>query len=64
MNNEVRNYRGQVIGYKCIQCGKVVQSMWNITCNDCRKKNKEHEELITEIKELRKTIAELKTERR
>ena len=59
MNNSVRNKWGEIIGFRCYQCGKVFQQMWNTTCNNCRKKNEEHDELITELKELKKTISEL-----
>ena len=51
MNNEViRN--GNVIGYRCWQCGGIFQSMWGETCNGCRKQN----ELIDAAKKLAKIL--------
>lgn len=62
INNSIRDGRGNVIGYKCFQCGDVVQSMWGTTCNKCRKENERHNELISEIRELKERLklAEMK----
>ncbi len=59
-NNSVTDGWGKVIGYRCLQCGDVVQSMWGTTCNSCRKDNDKHEELIKEIQDLKKQLLEKK----
>lgn len=46
MNNEVRDWRGQTIGFRCFECGKVAQSMWDETCNECRAKERRHREAM------------------
>ena len=52
MNNAVYNGRGECVGYRCFTCNKVFQSMWDCTCNGCRKKEEMHREQIKAIKEL------------
>lgn len=42
--------RGDPIGYRCDDCGKVVSSMWGYTCNECREKERRHKELIAAIR--------------
>jgi DNA-directed RNA polymerase subunit N (RpoN/RPB10) len=46
MNNEVRDGRGQLVGFRCFECSKVVPSMWDETCNECRAKERRHQELV------------------
>lgn len=50
MSNEVRDWRGRIIGYRCWECGNVELSMWGDTCNACREKERRHQELIAAIK--------------
>jgi len=54
-NNEVRK-NGKVAGFRCYQCGKIYQQMWANTCNGCRRKNEQHDELISEIKSLKEQL--------
>jgi uncharacterized OB-fold protein len=61
MNNAVTDWREKVIGYRCFECGAVVQSMWRTTCNNCRAKHNEAEKTRNEIRLLREEIAKLKT---
>lgn len=56
MNNEVYDGRGNSIGFRCFACGKIFQSMWDCTCNGCRKKEEQHREQIKAIKELTEAI--------
>jgi len=60
MNNSVRDYRGNIVGYECYTCGKVAQSMWGQTCNECRKKEEQSNSLVKEVRKLREEIAQLK----
>jgi len=50
MNNEVKDWQGKTIGFRCWECGDIVQSMWGETCNKCREKERRHKELIETIK--------------
>jgi hypothetical protein len=50
MNNAVRSAEGRLIGFRCFQCNRVVQQMWDTTCNRCREENRKHKELIEAIK--------------
>ena len=61
MDNSVRDYRGNIMGYECWTCGKVVQSMWGETCNACRSKEKQSNSLVEEVRKLREEISKLKT---
>jgi len=45
----VKDWRGNVIGYRCIDCGAVRQQMWGNVCNECREKERRHRELIAAI---------------
>lgn len=49
-DTSVRDWRGRTIGYRCLDCGEVVQQMWGNTCNKCRDKERRHQELIAAIK--------------
>lgn len=46
----VRDWRGRVIGYRCIDCGGVFPSMWGNVCNKCREDERRHRELVAAIK--------------
>ena len=63
MNNAVTNWQGKIIGYRCFECGAVVNSMWGTTCNSCRSKHEEAEKTRNEIRLLREEIAKLKADR-
>lgn len=60
MNNEVRDFRGNLVGFRCFNCNDVVPSMWGTTCNACRSKKDESSALRKEIAELRKAVESLK----
>jgi len=61
MDNSVRDYRGDIIGYKCWTCEKISQSMWGETCNECRNKKQQDNNLIDEIRKLREELEQFKT---
>ena len=46
----VKDWRGRVTGYRCIDCGGIFPSMWGNVCNGCRDKERRHQELIAAIK--------------
>lgn len=64
LNNEVRDYQDKIIGFRCFQCGGVYQTMWENTCNNCRAKESEHNEMIKEIKQLKDEIKKLNNNRK
>ena len=45
----------KTIGFRCYECGRIVQSMWGDTCNRCREEERRHRELIKAIDEMRQT---------
>jgi hypothetical protein len=49
VNNEVRNARGEVIGFRCFVCDKVKTQMWGEICNECRERQEQHDELVKAI---------------
>lgn len=55
-NNSVRNWQGQIIGFRCFECGQVKGQMWGNTCNECRAKQEEAEKLRHEIRKLTEQI--------
>lgn len=55
MNNAIY-LGGKCIGFRCFQCGNIFQQMWDTTCNGCREKNNQHNELINEIKKLKEQL--------
>jgi hypothetical protein len=57
--NIIRNLNGKIIGFKCFECGKIVQSMWGDICNSCRARQERHNELIKENRKLAEEIKEL-----
>ena len=63
MNNDVRNYRGEVIGFRCFQCGEVKDRMWGTTCNACRSKADDAAKLRADIAKLTETVAKLQAQK-
>lgn len=67
MNNEVRDYNGagsRVIGYRCCECQQVKPSMWDNICNECREKERRHQETLNAVKaESRATVSHREWER-
>lgn len=60
MNNTVRNYRGDIIGFRCFSCSEIKDKMWGVTCNECRKRTEENKKLLAEITLLREEVKSLK----
>lgn len=56
MNNSVYSGR-ELIGFRCFTCGNVCSSMWGTKCNGCREKERQHDELMLEMKKLREAIS-------
>lgn len=53
MNNAVYDYRGtgaRIVGYRCHECQQVKPAMWGETCNECREKERRHQELLAAIR--------------
>lgn len=48
-DTSVKDWRGNVIGYHCLECGDIVQQMWGEVCNRCRDVERRHKELIAAI---------------
>jgi predicted nucleic acid-binding Zn-ribbon protein len=46
----VKDWRGRIIGYRCIDCGGVFSSMWDNICNGCRESERRHQELVAAIR--------------
>ena len=53
INNEIRNWQGRSVGFKCIQCGGVYSQMWGNVCNKCRAEERRHQELINALNKQR-----------
>lgn len=54
-NNAVRDgwnghWSNGIIGYRCYECDGIFQQMWGTTCNECRAKERRHQELVEAIK--------------
>ena len=49
----VRDWRGDVVGYRCRICGEVYGSMWGDICNKCREEERRHKELLGAIRKLK-----------
>ena len=49
-NNAIRDWQGEIIGYRCHDCGQVFQSMWGCICNQCRAVERRHRETIGRTK--------------
>ena len=54
-NTTVTDWRGKTLGYRCLQCGSIVQAMWGNLCNQCREDERRHQELIKAIRERQST---------
>ncbi|KKN49566.1 hypothetical protein LCGC14_0641310 [marine sediment metagenome] len=50
INNDVKNWRGKTIGFRCRECGDIFQSMWETTCNKCRREEERHQEILKQTK--------------
>jgi hypothetical protein len=37
-NNEVRDWRGNIVGFRCDICDQVKTKMWGEICNECRER--------------------------
>ena len=59
MNNSVRDWQGNVIGFRCFTCGEIYQSGWGNHCNGCRNKADENARLRAEISKLTEAIKQL-----
>ncbi len=54
-NNAVYASRGTqriIVGFRCDECGKIAQAMWETTCNECREKERRHRELLDAIRSI------------
>ena len=49
--NSVYDGRGNHVGFRCQECGKVVPMMWGDTCNSCREVERRHQEVLAAIRE-------------
>lgn len=58
INNEIRDWQGALIGFRCTNCGETYQSGFGAECNHCARSKKQHSELISEIKKLKQVIGE------
>lgn len=54
INNEIRDYRGNLIGFRCPNCGNLCERGWGNTCNRCRKEERRYRELLRAIRDRRK----------
>lgn len=63
MNNDVRNYRGEVIGFRCFTCGEVKDRMWGTVCNACRSREDEVSKLRAEVRRLTEAVTQLKAQK-
>lgn len=50
MNNAVYDGYGRLIGYRCYECQQIKPAMWGEVCNECREKERRHQELLAAIK--------------
>ena len=50
INNAVHDGWGEVVGFRCSECGEVVQSMMGNTRNRCAEKERRHHEMLRAIK--------------
>ena len=58
----VRDSSGNIVGFRCSDCGDVVQSMMGNTCNHCRGEDERAKALVLEIRGLREELAKLRKE--
>lgn len=50
-NNIIYGRRGEVVGFRCVECGGVYQSGFDETCNECRATERRHQEVLRTIRE-------------
>lgn len=60
MNNSVKNYYGETVGFRCWTCGEVFPSMWGENCNKCRNQKDENRKMREEIARLTEAIKQSK----
>jgi len=58
-NNTVRDAWGEIVGFRCFECGNVYTHMWGNVCNACRETERRHRELLEVMK--RPTVSESKS---
>lgn len=46
MSNAVKDGHGNVIGWRCFECSEVVTQMWGNLCNECRAKERRHQQTL------------------
>lgn len=46
MNNSIKDWRGNIMGFRCSVCDEIKTKMWGTVCNSCR----ETRELIELLK--------------
>ena len=51
IDNSVYGLGGRLIGFRCLECGDIVSSMWGDTCNRCRNEERRHRELVEALKQ-------------
>ena len=54
INNSIKNWQGQTVGFKCSECGSIVSAMWGDICNSCRGQERRHQELLKAIRNQQK----------
>ena len=57
INNDVKNWQGKLVGFRCTNCGDIYDSGWGNTCNKCRTEERRHKELIEAMKSKEKSNA-------
>jgi hypothetical protein len=55
INNDIKNWQGKTIGFRCSECGGVYSfvknpSMWGNICNSCRETERRHQEILKTLK--------------
>jgi len=46
VNNSIKDWQGNIRGFRCFQCGGVFDRMWGTTCNSCIEQNDVNQEMI------------------
>jgi len=52
MNNSIKNWRGEIIGFRCWKCREMIDSMMGEICNTCRDEERRHQELMSVLKDI------------
>lgn len=47
----IRDSKGNIESFICTSCGNGVDKMWCNKCNQCRKEEERHQEILKAIKE-------------